>query len=93
MGDINRVNIVTLVARENGVCVCEICDTLYLSQPLVSRHLKQLKEANILTVQKEGKWMIYKIHTKPSTLMQTYLTLCKAHEKDLDQLVSCKTRL
>ena len=92
MSDMNRVKIVTLIAREKGVCVCEICDTLALSQPLVSRHLRQLKEANILSSHKEGKWMMYKIQSNPSKLLQTYLNACKEQENELDVLVSCKIK-
>jgi len=56
--DINRLNILALVLRDKEVCVCEICDTLNLSQPLVSRHLKQMKEAKILQANQKGKWMV-----------------------------------
>ncbi|MBL1243300.1 MAG: ArsR family transcriptional regulator [Sulfurimonas sp.] len=48
--DLNRVEILSLLKREHELCVFEICDTLELSQPLVSRHLK-----------KDGKWIIYKL--------------------------------
>ena len=89
MSDSNRIKIITLIQREGGLCVCEICDTLKLSQPLVSRHLKQLKKAEILTSYKEGKWMIYEIDTNPSMLLDTYLVLCKEVEKTLEPLVSC----
>lgn len=39
--DLNRVKILSLLKRERELCVFEICDTLELSQPLVSRHLKR----------------------------------------------------
>ena len=42
MSDVHRVEIVALIRREGEVCVRELCDTLHLPQPLVSRHLKQL---------------------------------------------------
>ncbi len=89
MSDSNRIKIITLIQREGGLCVCEICDTLKLSQPLVSRHLKQLKKADILTSHKEGKWIIYKMHTNPSILLNTYLKLCKQDERTLNPLISC----
>ena len=57
LSDINRVKILALLQREKELCVCEICDTLELSQPLVSRHLKQMREANIVSAKKNGKWI------------------------------------
>jgi len=92
MSDTNRVKIVTLIQRDTKVCVCEICDTLALSQPLVSRHLKQLKESGILHSSKEGKWIMYEIVTSPTSLMKAYLIECKKIEKSLTNLVSCMVR-
>ena len=93
MSDINRVKIITLIQRENGVCVCEICDTLELSQPLVSRHLKQLKQVGILSSHKEGKWVIYTIAKKPSELLQSYFLVMQYLESELPDVVSCSIRV
>lgn len=92
MSDENRVKIVTLIQRENHLCVCEISDTLSLSQPLVSRHLKQLKNAHILSSSRDKKWVIYKIINNPSKLVKTYLTLLKQKENMLDQMIHCNKR-
>ncbi len=93
MSDENRVKIVTLIQRENDLCVCEISDTLKLSQPLVSRYLKQLKDAHILCSSKEKKWVIYKIIDDPSKLVKTYLTILKQKENMLNKLIHCNKRL
>ena len=57
--DENRIRIIALLMRYESLCVCEICDTLQLSQPLVSRHLRQIKKAGVITSVKKGKWMVY----------------------------------
>jgi len=92
MSDENRVKIVTLIQRESALCVCEICDTLNLSQPLVSRHLKQLKAADILASAREGKWIIYTIVKNPSSVLLSYLILLKEKEEMLNTLNQCTTR-
>ena len=92
MSDDNRVRIVTLIQREKYLCVCEISDTLNLSQPLVSKHLKQLKTAHILSSKKDRKWVIYNITTNPSELMKTYLLVLKQKEHMLCPLISCNKR-
>jgi len=70
LSDINRVKILALLQRDKNLCVCEICDTLELSQPLVSRHLGQMKKAQLVDVHKEGKWSVY---TLLSNSMLEYL--------------------
>ncbi|WP_367187071.1 ArsR/SmtB family transcription factor [Sulfurimonas sp.] len=65
--DINRFKILILVLREQEVCVCEICDTLELSQPFISRHLKQIREVDILESTQEGKWVIYSLTENPDS--------------------------
>ena len=61
LSDINIVKIIALMQREKELCVCEICDTLTLSQPLVSRHLKMMREAELVQTEQSGKWMIYSL--------------------------------
>ena len=92
MSDRHRVEIVTLIQREGEVCVCELCDTLRLSQPLVSRHLKQLREAGIVTAKKEGKWMVYRITQTPSKVLATLLDALRENEKILPAIVTCDSR-
>jgi len=90
--DKNRLKILTLIQREGSLCVCEICDTLGLSQPLVSRHLKQLAGANMLTASRSGKWKIYRIVSEPSGLLFSMLDELKQYEAFLPSLCVCKVR-
>jgi ArsR family transcriptional regulator len=90
--DLNRLNILALIHREKELCVCEISDTLKLSQPLVSRHLKQLKEANILDSHKDGKWIVYSIVSTPSKVLQAYIEELQGLEADLANIVTCTSR-
>ncbi len=88
--DSNRVKIIALMHREKELCVCEICDTLQLSQPLVSRHLKQMREADIVQTKQSGKWMIYSLYEN-----ETINCLLDTIQEDIDTLpkiISCATR-
>ena len=87
---INRLKIIALMHREKELCVCEICDTLQLSQPLVSRHLKQMREAEIVQTRQSGKWIIYSLHVN-----KALLCLLDTIQEDIDtlpQVISCATR-
>ena len=60
LSDSNRVKIVKIL-QERSLCVCEIQEALELAQPAVSRHLKQLERAGLVTYQKEGLWVHYRL--------------------------------
>ena len=47
--------------RDGEKCVCEIVPHLNLIQPLVSRHLKILKDAGIIRCRKDGTKRMYSI--------------------------------
>ena len=47
--------------RDGEKCVCEIVPHLKLIQPLVSRHLKILKDAGIVRCRKDGTKRMYSV--------------------------------
>lgn len=60
LSDPIRLEIISYL-RGGEKCVCEIVPHLNLVQPLVSRHLKILKDVGILRVRKEGTKRMYSI--------------------------------
>lgn len=58
LADPIRLEILTYL-RNGEKCVCEIVPHLNLIQPLVSRHLKILKDAGILKCRKDGTKRMY----------------------------------
>ena len=89
VSDINRVKIIALLLRDKEACVCELCDTLKLSQPLVSRHLKKMRELNILETQQSGKWIIYSLSKSQNAYLSCFLAQIKEQKYTLPSLVSC----
>jgi ArsR family transcriptional regulator len=59
LADPTRLRLLNLLAC-GETCVCELTDTLRVVQPKVSRHLRHLKRAGLVEVQREGKWMHYR---------------------------------
>ncbi len=56
-----RLRIVHLLLDKSELCVCDIVDTLGLSQSVVSRHLAYLRNAGLLDTRREGVWVYYQI--------------------------------
>ena len=63
-----RLRLLSLVAsnRAQEACVCDLVETVGLSQPTVSHHLRILVEARILTREQRGRWAYYRL--VPETL-------------------------
>jgi DNA-binding transcriptional ArsR family regulator len=60
LSDPIRLEIVTYL-RDGERCVCEIVPHLNLIQPVISRHLKILKDTGIVRCRKDGTKRLYSI--------------------------------
>jgi len=60
-----RWRIVELLAREE-LCVCHLVDELGVTQPLVSHHLRVLRDAGLVETERFRYWTYY--HLVPSGL-------------------------
>jgi ArsR family transcriptional regulator len=62
LSDPTRLQILSLVARDpGGVCECNIVACTPLSQPTISYHVKVLKQAGLIDVEKHGLWCYYRL--------------------------------
>jgi ArsR family transcriptional regulator len=65
LADPHRVRIVNLLANAGeAVCVCDITDSIGLSQPTVSFHLKKLVASGLLDREKRSTWAYYSLNRK-----------------------------
>jgi DNA-binding transcriptional ArsR family regulator len=53
--------------------VRELADELPISRPAVSRHLKLLKDAGLVTDRAEGTRRLYRLHDEGIAAVQAYL--------------------
>jgi DNA-binding transcriptional ArsR family regulator len=60
LADPIRLEIIEFL-RDGEKCVCEITPHLKLAQPVVSRHLKILKNAGLVKRRKKRTWHMYSI--------------------------------
>ncbi|PYU99000.1 MAG: transcriptional regulator, partial [Acidobacteria bacterium] len=60
LADSTRVRIVAALL-ERELCVCELCDSLGVTQSTLSTHLQVIRDAGLVSARKEGKWMYYAI--------------------------------
>ena len=63
LGEANRLRIIKFIGEEER-SVSEIVDAMELSQPLVSHHLRALRNAQILEANRSGPFVYYKLKDK-----------------------------
>jgi ArsR family transcriptional regulator len=61
LADPIRLAIVRQLAADNEVCACnlDVCRTV--RQPTVSHHLRVLREAGVVTSERRGTWIYYRL--------------------------------
>ncbi|MEV8094792.1 metalloregulator ArsR/SmtB family transcription factor [Kitasatospora sp. NPDC085879] len=75
LSDPVRLRLFSRVASHEGgeACVCDIQD-VGVSQPTVSHHLKKLREAGLLTSERRGTWVYYRVAPSVLAAMAGMLT-------------------
>lgn len=88
LSDPNRVRVLKLLEREE-LCGCEIQHVLGLAQSTVSKHLKTLEEAGLVTARKEGRWHYYRLEPEGpyGTVMLEHLLLWHNEDADLRRMI------
>ena len=57
------MRLLSVVASHRGgeACVCDLSVGIDLTQPTISHHLKVLKTAGLLTSERRGSWVYYRV--------------------------------
>lgn len=59
--------------RDEEISVSEIVGRLEISQPTVSKHLKVLREAELVTVREEGQHRFYSLDPEPLEMIEDFV--------------------
>ena len=73
INDETRAKILKFINQNKEVCVCDIENSFDMIQSRVSRHLKILKEARFLKVDRKGRWAYYSIRFPLDKFRQSIL--------------------
>mgnify|MGYP002621016896 CR=1 FL=1 len=69
LADETRLRIIRLLAiTAEEACLCELVDSLQEPDYKLSRHLKILRQAGLLSAHKEGRWVYHRLVIEPSYL-------------------------
>lgn len=70
----NRLKLLCIL-RKGSHCVCEMMEHVNLSQSLISHHLKDLKDAGIVTDEKKGLRVYYSLTKNGEKIINSLLAL------------------
>ncbi|MCH5303650.1 MAG: winged helix-turn-helix transcriptional regulator [Ruminococcus sp.] len=72
LSDENRIRILKLL-QSGEKCACVLLDSLKITQPTLSHHMKILCDSAIVVGRKEGKWTHYSISPEGASTAVKYL--------------------
>src|SRR5580765_6191364 len=61
LADPTRVAIVNRLSGAEMLCVCDLTGAFALAQPTISHHLKILRDAGLVKVERRGAWAYYRL--------------------------------
>jgi len=88
LNDETRLTILRFIDINGAVCVCDIESAFGMIQSRISRHLKILKEAGFLRVERKGRWAYYSIRSPLDKFRQDVLKEISYLEMDVPKLKS-----
>jgi DNA-binding transcriptional ArsR family regulator len=65
LSDPQRARILSILA-EKEVPVTALVEVLHIVQPIVSRQLARLRDAQLVETKRDGKWMLYSLKEPPN---------------------------
>jgi DNA-binding transcriptional ArsR family regulator len=75
LGHPARLRIVAML-RSGELCVCQVTEVLGLANSTVSAHLRELKQAGLISERKDGRWVHFSLDDDPATASWTEAALC-----------------
>ncbi|WP_182346496.1 ArsR/SmtB family transcription factor [Tomitella gaofuii] len=76
LGDPVRLRLLSMIASRDGgeVCVCDLTPAFDLTQPTISHHLKQLRQAGLIGSERRGTWVYYWLLPEATDRLATLFT-------------------
>jgi len=85
LGHPTRMQIMTLLWEKNNRTCGEIVAQIPLAQSTISKHLSELKKAELLNIKNEGKKTIYSIEVHKIQVLKKYFSNYLSNKTDLNE--------
>lgn len=81
LSDPTRLTIATALNNGDELCVCDMAWVVGLTQNLVSHHLRQLRNAGMVSSRRSGKLVMYSLTERGRQLTAAVLNSISAHDR------------
>ena len=85
LADGNRLRVIAALMHHEELCVCQITELLRLATATVSRHMSILQNADLVTSQKRGRWVYYRLTDAFPDLLRQWLTRDLADSAQIEE--------
>lgn len=75
LSDPIRLRIVSMMVDGHEVCACHLEAPLAKSQPTISHHLSRLAAAGVVTGERRGRWIYWRLTPRFATLVPTLVSV------------------
>lgn len=90
LNDETRIMLLRFIDNNGAMCVCELQNAFDMIQSRLSRHLKILKDAGFLQVERKGTWAYYSISTSLDQFQTDAITKIRTLDINLPSTSSVK---
>lgn len=87
LNDETRIRLLSFLNLHGPLCVCDLQQSFGMIQSRLSRHLKILKDAGFLRVDRQGTWAYYSIRSPLDRFRLQALAEIETLEIDLPPLI------
>ena len=91
LNDATRVLILRFIDENGECCVCDLQNSLDMIQSRLSRHLKLLKDAGFLRVERKGTWAYYSVRSPLDRFRLEALEEIRHLDIELPKLKNCSS--
>lgn len=93
LNDETRIKLLKFINTYGKCCVCDLENSFDMIQSRLSRHLKILKEAGFLRLDRDGRWAYYSIREPLDEFRQSCLKEIMILDMELPNLLrACESR-
>ena len=91
LNDETRVKLLRFIDENGSLCVCDLQESFDMIQSRLSRHLKILKDAGFLRVERRGTWAYYSVRSPLDRFRTEALLEIKTLDIKLPKLKKCSS--
>ena len=84
LADPVRLRLLSMIAAAGEMCSCDLMAPLSKSQPTVSRHTKILADTGLITGNKRGRWVYWRVEPSRAGFVQQALDTRRDNSTRID---------